>query len=49
MGRVQVNVEPWPSLLCTQIRPPCSSTNFLATVNADISMSGRFLGLNLYF
>src|SRR5262245_42204067 len=28
-GSVNVNVEPWPTWLFTQIRPPCSSTNFL--------------------
>src|SRR5215831_19314653 len=27
-GIVNVNVEPAPSWLFTQIRPPCSSTNF---------------------
>jgi predicted TIM-barrel fold metal-dependent hydrolase len=29
-GSVKVNVEPRPSSLSTQSRPPCSSTNFLA-------------------
>src|SRR5216683_2935085 len=32
-GNVKVNVDPVPSLLSTQIRPPCSSTNFLASVS----------------
>jgi hypothetical protein len=26
-GSVNVNVEPWPGSLLTQIRPPCSSMN----------------------
>src|SRR5262249_51450784 len=31
-GRVKVNVDPLPISLVSQIRPPCSSTNFLASV-----------------
>ena len=27
-GIMNVNVEPWPNWLLTQILPPCSSTNF---------------------
>src|SRR5438067_13346079 len=30
-GIVNVNVEPWPGSLSTQMRPPCSSTNFLVS------------------
>jgi hypothetical protein len=32
-GKVKLKVEPLPTLLSTQILPPCSSTNFLANVN----------------
>src|SRR5262249_7887522 len=32
-GRVNVNVEPCPSSLLTQSRPPCSSTKRRASVN----------------
>ena len=32
-GSVKLNVDPWPTWLWTQIRPPCSSTNFLASVS----------------
>src|SRR5215468_12149534 len=32
-GKVKLNMEPLPTSLCTQIFPPCSSTNFLAKVN----------------
>src|SRR4030095_13127823 len=31
--RLKVNVEPTPNSLFTQIRPPCSSTNFRHRVN----------------
>ena len=31
-GNVKANVDPRPTSLCTQICPPCSSTNFLASV-----------------
>ena len=27
---MKLNVDPWPTWLWTPIRPPCSSTNFLA-------------------
>ena len=32
IGRVKVNLLPFPTSLSTQILPPCSSTNFLASV-----------------
>jgi hypothetical protein len=32
-GNVKLKVEPLPNSLVTQILPPCSSTNFLASVN----------------
>jgi hypothetical protein len=32
MGSVKLNVDPRPTWLWTPIRPPCSSTNFLARV-----------------
>jgi hypothetical protein len=32
IGSVKVNVEPLPASLSTQIFPPCSSTNFFASV-----------------
>jgi hypothetical protein len=32
-GKVNLNVEPLPTSLSTQIFPPCSPTNFLAKVN----------------
>ena len=31
-GSENVKVEPWPTWLFTQMRPPCSSTNFRASV-----------------
>ncbi len=31
-GSVKVNTLPWPGSLSTQIRPPCSSTNFFDSV-----------------
>src|SRR5262249_37606703 len=34
-GIVKVNVEPTPSSLLTQIRPPCSSTNFRQRVSPN--------------
>ena len=30
---VMLNVDAWPSWLSTQMRPPCSSTNFVASVS----------------
>jgi hypothetical protein len=33
IGSVKVNVEPTPTSLFTQIRPPCSSTNFRHSVS----------------
>jgi len=33
IGSVNVNLLPLPTSLSTQILPPCSSTNFLASVN----------------
>src|SRR5438132_14207524 len=32
-GSLKLNVEPLPASLSTQMRPPCSSTNFLASVS----------------
>jgi hypothetical protein len=32
-GKLKLKVEPLPTSLSTQIFPPCSSTNFLASVN----------------
>src|SRR5215470_9131631 len=32
-GKLKLKVEPFPASLSTQIFPPCSSTNFLASVN----------------
>jgi hypothetical protein len=29
-AELEVNVDPWPTSLRTQMHPPCSSTNFLA-------------------
>jgi hypothetical protein len=38
---VNVNVEPWPSSLVTQIRPPCSSTNFPDRGDAHVRIGHR--------
>jgi len=35
-----VNVEPTPSRLFTQIRPPCSSTNFRHKVSPSVLAEG---------
>src|SRR5262244_4190470 len=32
-GKLKVKVDPLPNSLSTQILPPCSSTNFFASVN----------------
>jgi hypothetical protein len=32
-GTVKKNVDPFPGSLSTQIRPPCSSTNFLVMLS----------------
>src|SRR3989442_2321322 len=40
-GSEKVNVDPWLASLQTQICPPCSSTNFLASVSPSPVPSGR--------
>jgi hypothetical protein len=37
-----VNVDPWPTWLRTEICPPCSSTNFLASVSPSPVPSDRW-------
>ena len=38
-------MDPWPIWLWTQIRPPCSSTDFLAGVSRPLLLAGAVAGL----
>src|SRR5262249_46588345 len=44
-GIVNVNVEPWPTALLIQIRPPCSSTNFRQSARPSPVPSAFFSAL----